>query len=262
MSDSEREYRTLCDSGGVDLWQGVTVAPPGPAELRLLSPAERGVMLRRPRAEGARYAAAHIAVRRVLARYLGVPPAGIRFGTSPCPSCAGTDHGRPVVVGPPGALDFNLSHSGPHWALAVTSAGQVGVDVEDGRSGSPADAASLVLSESETTYLNSLSDDGARHAAFLRCWTRKEAMVKAIGTGITADLKALDVHPELDGPLIVPGTEGAGGDWVVRDVPGGGDLFVALASPADSTGPVVLRGPAPEHGAGRLSTSLLVPFRS
>ncbi|GAA2958807.1 4'-phosphopantetheinyl transferase family protein [Streptomyces enissocaesilis] len=260
-----REYGALRDSGGVHVWQGTTDGPPPVAGLQLLSAAERAVMRRRPRADGLRYAGAHIAVRRVLSRYLGVAPAGIRFGTEPCPWCADPDHGRPVVVGPPTALDFNLSHAGPHWVLAVTTAGQVGVDVEDGRSGSPAGAASLVMSESELTHLNSLVDDGARQAAFLRCWTRKEAVVKAIGTGITADLKALEVRPEQAGPLVVRGSEPAGADdWLVQDLPSGRGLFVALARPAGSTGPVVLRDPrSPERPVPLPGAhSILEPFRS
>ncbi|MEE1738085.1 4'-phosphopantetheinyl transferase superfamily protein [Streptomyces sp. BE147] len=265
MNTTEREYRALWDSGGTHVWQGTTPGAPPAADLRLLSAAERAVMRRRPPAEGLRYAGAHIAVRRVLARYLGVPPAGIRFGTKPCPWCADPDHGRPVVIGPPTALDFNLSHAGPHWALAVTTSGQVGVDVEDGRSGSPAGAASLVMSPSELAHLDSLPDDGARQAAFLRCWTRKEAVVKAIGTGITADLKALEVRPEHPGPLVVHGGESSGGDdWLVQDLPGERGLFVALARPAGSTGPVLLRDPhAPDAGARHPgSQSVLEPFRS
>ncbi|GAA2348017.1 hypothetical protein GCM10010431_84490 [Streptomyces kunmingensis] len=244
-------------SGGVHLWQGATHAPPSAADLRLLSAAERTVMHRRSRTDGLRYAGAHIAVRRVLARYLGVAPAGIRFGTTPCPWCADPRHGRPVVEAPHTALEFNLSHAGPHWALAVTCAGQVGVDVEDGRSGIPAGATSLVLSPSELTHLDSLPDDGAREAAFLRCWTRKEAVVKAIGVGITGDLKSMEVHPEDPGPLVVRGTDGDGGDWLVQDVPNHSGLFVALARPAGSAGPVVLRaeGATPDH-------SLLEPFAS
>ncbi|MGY0017678.1 4'-phosphopantetheinyl transferase family protein [Streptomyces sp. cg35] len=257
MSTAEREYRALCDSGGVHLWQGATHAPPSAAELRLLSAAEREVMRRRSRLDGLRYAGAHIAVRRVLARYLGVAPAGIRFGTTPCPWCADPRHGRPVVRAPDTELEFNLSHAGPHWALAVTCAGQVGVDVEDGRSGSPAGAASLVLSPSELDHLDSLPDDGAREAAFLRCWTRKEAVVKAIGVGITGDLKSLEVHPEDPGPLVVSCADGAGGDWLVQDVPSRADLFVALARPAASTGPVVLRAQGTP-----LSHSVLEPFAS
>ncbi|MEV3856882.1 4'-phosphopantetheinyl transferase superfamily protein [Streptomyces sp. NPDC050095] len=267
MSTAEREYRALCDSGGVHLWQGATHTPPSTADLRLLSAAERAVMHRRSRQDGLRYAGAHIAVRRVLARYLGVAPAGIRFGTTPCPSCADPRHGRPVVEAPRTGLEFNLSHAGPHWALAVTCAGQVGVDVEvaavaadaaaaaDGRSDSAGGAASLVLSPAELTHLDSLLDDGARQAAFLRCWTRKEAVVKAIGVGITGDLTSLEVHPEDPGPLVVSSTDG--GDWLVQDVPSRSDLFVALARPASSAGPVVLR-----TQESTLTHSLLEPFAS
>ncbi|GHH27381.1 hypothetical protein [Streptomyces rubradiris] len=82
--------------------------------------------------------------------------------------------------------------------------------------------------------------------------------MKAIGVGITGDLKALEVHPQDPGPLIVSsaGTDG-GGQWLVEDVPSRPDLFVSLARPADRTGPVVLR----TRGSA-LSRSLLEPFTS
>ncbi|MFH9605894.1 4'-phosphopantetheinyl transferase family protein [Streptomyces sp. NPDC017448] len=269
-SDSPAEYRALVADGGVHVWQGSTRDAPPAAALRLLSAAERTVMLRRPPTEGVRYAGAHIAVRQILSRYLGVPAAGLRFGTRPCPWCADPGHGRPVVAGPPTGLDFNLSHAGPHWALAVTTAGPVGIDIEDGRSGSSAGTAELVLSASELTYVNSRPEGAAREAAFLRCWTRKEAVVKAIGTGITADLHELEVRPERPGPLTVRSTgQGGAGSWLVQDLPGTGGLFVALARPAGSTGPVVPRAltsapgtTAPPVPARETAASLLVPFRS
>ncbi|GGW14637.1 4'-phosphopantetheinyl transferase superfamily protein [Streptomyces globisporus] len=272
-SDSPAEYRALAADGGVHVWQGSTWQAPPAAALRLLSAAERTVMQRRPRTEGLRYAGAHIAVRQILSRYLGVPPAGLRFGTRPCPWCADPGHGRPVVTNPLTDLDFNLSHAGPHWALAVTTAGPVGIDVEDGRSGSSAGAAALVLSASELTYVNGLMEGDAREAAFLRCWTRKEAVVKAIGTGITADLKGLEVRPEHEGPLTVRSTgQGGTGEWLVQDLPGTGGLFVALARHAGSAGPVTPRtltsatgpapGAAPVPARDTAAASLLVPFRS
>ncbi|MFJ6016953.1 4'-phosphopantetheinyl transferase family protein [Streptomyces sp. NPDC092952] len=274
-SGSPAEYRALAADRGVHVWQGSTRAAPPAAALRLLSAAEHTVMLRRPRTDGLRYAGAHIAVRQILSRYLGVPPAGLRFGTRPCLWCSDPGHGRPVVTGPPTGLDFNLSHAGPHWALAVSATGPVGIDIEDGRSRILARDAALVLSASELTHVNGLTEGPARDAALLRCWTRKEAVVKAIGTGIMADLRDLEVRPEHEGPLTVHGTgQGGTGDWLVQDLPGTGDLFVALARPAGSTGPVTLRSPTgatvaaprteavPVPARDTADTALLVPFRS
>ncbi|MEU0619834.1 4'-phosphopantetheinyl transferase superfamily protein [Streptomyces rubiginosohelvolus] len=274
-SDSPAEYRALAADGGVHVWHGSTRDAPPAAALRLLSTAERTVMQSRPRTEGLWYAGAHITVRQILSRYLGVPAAGLRFGTRPCPWCADPGHGRPVVTGPPTDLDFNLSHAGPHWVLAVSTAGPVGIDIEDGRSGSSAGASALTLSDSELTYVSGLMEGDAREAAFLRCWTRKEAVLKAIGTGITADLKGLEVRPEHEGPLTVRSTgQGGTGEWLVQDLPGAGGLFVALARPAGSHGPVTLRSLTSAAGAApgtravpvpardTTANSSLVPFRS
>ncbi|MFJ8718248.1 hypothetical protein ACIRD9_34610 [Streptomyces violaceus] len=82
--------------------------------------------------------------------------------------------------------------------------------------------------------------------------------MKAIGVGITGDLKPRDSRPEDPGPLAVPGAEGdGGGDRLVEDVPSRNDLFVALAGPVGRAGPAVLR-----TRESALSRSLLEPFAS
>ncbi|MFD5234865.1 hypothetical protein ACFWJ5_41590 [Streptomyces qaidamensis] len=82
--------------------------------------------------------------------------------------------------------------------------------------------------------------------------------MKAIGVGITGDLKSRDSRPEAPGPLVVPGAEGdGGGDRFVEDVPSRNDLFVALAGPVGSAASVVLR-----TRESALSRSLLEPFAS
>ncbi|MGR4852284.1 4'-phosphopantetheinyl transferase superfamily protein [Streptomyces sp. LARHCF252] len=97
----------------------------------------------------------------------------------------------------------------------------------------------------------------ACEAAVLRCWTRKEAVVKAIGVGITRDLTSPEVHPEDPGPLVVSGAADGGGDRLVEDVPSRNDLFTALAGPVGRTGPAV-----PRTRESALSRSLLEPFAS
>ncbi|MGX5213658.1 4'-phosphopantetheinyl transferase superfamily protein [Streptomyces violaceus] len=97
----------------------------------------------------------------------------------------------------------------------------------------------------------------ACEAAVLRCWTRKEAVVKAIGVGITRDLTSPEVHPEDPGPLVVSGAADGGGDRLVEDVPSRNDLFTALAGPVGRAGPAVLR-----TRESALSRSLLEPFAS
>ena len=92
-------------------------------------------------------------------------------------------NGKPFLVGMTGC-HFNVSHS-EDWALvAIDVAGEVGVDIEMLRSidGALGLAQSHFTTEELGTFVT-LCDD-VRDAAFLRAWTRKEACLKAIGTGL------------------------------------------------------------------------------
>jgi 4'-phosphopantetheinyl transferase len=136
----------------------------------------------------ASFIAVHGALRCVLGRYLGVPPGSIGFTYGP--------KGKPALAG--GSLEFNLSHSGKLAAMAVTSGGAVGVDVEEMR---PLDDLELVAQRffcpEEAAEVLSLPK-AEQTAAFYRCWTRKEAYVKAIGSGLSVPLDAFQVS-------VVPG---------------------------------------------------------
>ncbi|MFF6995676.1 4'-phosphopantetheinyl transferase family protein [Streptomyces sp. NPDC008313] len=254
------EYRELLDTGAVHVWQGSSAGLLDPADAALLSDEELLVVRRRSQEAGTRYAGAHAALRRILARYLGTPPEAIRFGRRPCPRCEHPEHGRPRVSAPDTGLDFNLSRSGPHWIVAVTAGRQVGIDLEDARSLDVDGSAELMMSRAELRHLRGQSTEAGRTAAFFRCWTRKEAVVKASGVGILTDLRALDVQPAREGPVSVRHEEPTGPtDWIVQDVPAAPHLFAALAREAGSTGPVVVRhddasGRAPAVPEGAVST--------
>ncbi|MFC8669862.1 4'-phosphopantetheinyl transferase family protein [Streptomyces sp. NPDC057199] len=237
------EYHTLLDTGAVHIWHGRSPDLLDPGDAALLSDEELVVVRRRSRDVGTRYAGAHAALRRILARYLGTPPQAIEFGRMPCPRCEHPEHGRPRVISLDTGLDFNLSRSGPHWILAVTAEGQIGVDLEDARSLDIDGSSELVMSDSELRHLRGRPTRAARTAVFFRCWTRKEAVVKASGVGIVADLRAVDVRPRSEGPVLVRHEEPTGpSDWLVQDLPAAPHLFAALAREAVRTGPVVLRG--------------------
>jgi 4'-phosphopantetheinyl transferase len=104
-------------------------------------------------------------------------------------------HGKPELLDASADLCFSVSHSGDWIVVAVTSGGAVGVDVE--QRGRPRDllgVARLVLSAGERAVLDGCPPD-ARACGFLRYWTRKEAIVKATGDGLTAPLPGLTVSP-------------------------------------------------------------------
>ncbi|GAA3893000.1 hypothetical protein GCM10023084_52300 [Streptomyces lacrimifluminis] len=234
-------YGLLRDRAAVHIWRGRAADEPGTGDTGLLSDEEERKVRRLPAAAAVCYATAHTALRRVLSEYLGVPPRDVVLGRHPCPRCARPEHGRPRIDWPPTDLDFSLSRCGPHWLLAVAAGCPVGVDMEDDRRLDVDGASSFVMSASELAHIGSAPDDTARRRAFFRCWTRKEAVVKAIGVGIATDLREVDVQPAEDGPVLVPRAEGPG-PWLVQDLPMPDRVFAALArEAADPAGPAVFR---------------------
>jgi 4'-phosphopantetheinyl transferase len=133
----------------------------------------------------ARYAVAHANLRRILGAYLDQPAAGLRFHAN--------DFGKPELH--PGesssSFHFSLSHSRSIVVLAVSNGRPVGVDVEEVRPIEP-EVADMHFSASERSQLNQLRGD-AWLLGFYRCWTRKEAILKAEGVGLFRPLDSFDV---------------------------------------------------------------------
>ena len=101
-------------------------------------------------------------------------------------------------------LQFNLSHSGD-WALcAVTTTGEVGVDIERVRRRSQVHRLKIAqrfFSAHEYRAINSVSP-AAIDSAFFSGWTRKEAYIKARGDGITAGLDTFGVSLGAEAALV------------------------------------------------------------
>lgn len=121
-------------------------------------------------------------VRTTLSRYVNaVLPAEWQF-------VAGS-HGRPEIVQAAGAaISFNLSHTAGLVVLAVSSPGQLGVDVENvAQRPAPLDIAEHYFSAKETAALRSLpaAEQGTR---FFHYWTLKEAYIKAKSQGLSIPL--------------------------------------------------------------------------
>jgi 4'-phosphopantetheinyl transferase len=123
-------------------------------------------------------------MRDVIARYLQAQPRQLSFsyGTYGKPALA-TDH----------TLRFNLSHSGEIALLGVTLDRELGVDVEQVRENfATEEIARRFFSRAEVDDFNALARN-EQVAAFFRCWTRKEAYIKAVGKGLSQSLDAFDV---------------------------------------------------------------------
>ena len=151
---------------------------------RHLSASERrraeGLVVERDRR---RYSVARGLLREQLASRLGVPPDEVEFERAPL--------GKPRI--PHGELRFNASRSGEVVVFAFARGCEVGIDVEAVRDVPEADAiAAQFFSRRENEAFMAL---GARDKplAFLNCWTRKEAFVKALGEGLRHPLDGFEV---------------------------------------------------------------------
>ncbi|HQE93533.1 MAG TPA: 4'-phosphopantetheinyl transferase superfamily protein [Anaerolineae bacterium] len=159
-----------------------------------LSPAEhaRAARFRFPE-HRERFIVAHGAVRDILSRYLDLPATQLIFSTNP--------YGKPTLAAPDHAwLQFNLSHSGDLALVAVARDHPVGIDVE--QMIPPEDFSRLVeqfFSVNENAAFRALPES-KRAAAFFAGWTRKEAYVKALGTGVSLPLDHFDVTMNPDAP--------------------------------------------------------------
>lgn len=123
----------------------------------------------------AAFIAARAALRSILAGYVGTSAERIRLRTGP--------GGKPELEGP-GELRFNLSHSGRLALCAVARGRDVGVDVEHVRGGFDfTRIAERFFSEPERRMLQ-VAAGRARCEAFFRCWTRREAYLKARGESV------------------------------------------------------------------------------
>jgi 4'-phosphopantetheinyl transferase len=192
---------------------------PRDADLEILSGQERDRCQRLVRlADRVRFAAGHAEVRRLLAGYLDVGPAQIRFGRTPCCRCGRAEHGPPRIDWPRTDITFNQAGSGDHWLLAVSRGRRVGVDIEVPRDIDVGEVARACLTAGEQQYL-AARPEAERLGLFYRCWTRKEAVLKACGIGLAAALSELDVLPGHDGPVEVRHPCSAGPQlWAVQDV--------------------------------------------
>ncbi len=135
----------------------------------------------------ARFIAGRGGLRAILARYTGRTPDALEF--------AYRENGKPWLTGEPNPpkLEFNLAHSHEVALCAVVANRVVGVDIEHMR---PMENGPAIIqrffSPSERAAFLGLPE-AERFAAFYRGWTRKEAYLKAVGTGLATELDSFDV---------------------------------------------------------------------
>lgn len=168
----------------IGLWLVDLDGSPGLWDEPLLSDQERDRAHRfRFEVHARRYKASHAALRLILGQATGLDPATLEFTEGV--------HGKPRLVNRQD-LHFNMSHSGG-WALVgLCHSAPIGIDIElitpmD-------DAAALArrnFSANEFAEFQGTPSD-QRLNAFFRCWTRKEACLKALGSGLSIEPHAFE----------------------------------------------------------------------
>jgi 4'-phosphopantetheinyl transferase len=171
-------------------------------------------------------------LRSVVAALAGAEPRSLELRAGPHGKLFLADHDRL-------AASFNLSHSGALVALALVRGRRIGIDIEAERPITDgARLARRILSQRERDRFDTLPD-GDRDGALLAVWTRKEAVLKAMGTGISAGLTSVDVSADEVASAGDPPSA-----WSVR----------TLSMPAAFHGAIAIEGEAP-----RLVTWQAVP---
>lgn len=174
-------------------------------------------------ADRRRYTTARVHLRRILAQYVDAHPADLSFHYDA--------RSKPSMCGDR-TVEFNLSHSGELALVAVTRLGPVGVDLEIARPLEDLlDLARRNFCLGEYESLAGLRET-ERLEGFYRCWTRKEAYVKAIGSGLALSLKSFEVS--LDRApgsrlLSLGGSRRAARSWCLRELQPAHGYIGALA---------------------------------
>jgi 4'-phosphopantetheinyl transferase len=128
-----------------------------------------------------RFVLARAAMRLLLGARLDLPAAAVPLQQ--------TAQGKPILE-PTHQIGFNLSHSRDSALFAISPPVMIGVDIE-AVAPMPEGVARRFFAPAETAALMALTG-AARDEAFTRLWTRKEAVVKALGEGLRAPLDCFE----------------------------------------------------------------------
>lgn len=170
-------------AGDIHIWRIHLRAEDEQIESAFLSEDEAARRNRMPDAARIRFTCARAAMRKILGAYLGRDPRQLLFASGP--------HGKACFEDR--ALFFNASHAGDFALIAAGRHAELGVDVEKiDPARALQDIAARFFSPAEQAALARLnSEEFVR--GFFRCWSRKEAVIKALGEGLACPLGLFDV---------------------------------------------------------------------
>jgi len=184
------------------------------------------------------------ALRALIAAYAGTRPELVRFRYG--------DRGKPYVADPASDLELNLSNSDEMALVGFVRGGEIGVDIEFLKPMPDCEQISeRFFSASERDVLRALPAD-RKEEAFFNCWTRKEAYLKAVGTGLAAPLDSFDVTLAPGEPprmLTLEGNAERAARW----------YFQHLRPAERYIGALAIEGAPPGGGEWRVETWAFVP---
>jgi 4'-phosphopantetheinyl transferase len=169
-----------------------------------------------------RYTAGRGMLRVLLGKYVGVSPRALNITAELL--------AKPILPDQPRPVDFNLSHADDCALVAISSTYEVGVDLENPARDVDYDALALrFFSAREQAELQRIPQ-AERRRAFVTCWTRKEAVAKALGQGLRMPLETIEVTigSSAQAQLLSVPTSSVK-DWTLHNVNVGAGFVATLA---------------------------------
>jgi 4'-phosphopantetheinyl transferase len=162
-------------------------------------------------------------LRSILGTYLGATPSEVRFvyGSNGKPSLDPQIH--------PAKIEFNVARSQDLALFAIALGVPVGVDVETASSRVRTDQVPKNLFSTAQLQRYAKLREAQKIDFLLRCWTRKEALVKAIGKGLAWPLDSFHVSARARVQSVRIDEERHAGKWSIYRLNPTGDFVGALA---------------------------------
>jgi 4'-phosphopantetheinyl transferase len=168
------------------------------------------------------YTITRAALKHLLGYYHGVLPNRIAFTYA--------EHGKPSL--PDSEIEFSVSHSGGRAVIAIAFGARVGVDIETfNREAQYLELSKRFFASAEHQKLLTLSGEALK-TGFFKCWTQKEAFVKAIGEGLSFPLSQFEVSVLPDEPVgikILKGSTMPSKRWAMHEITSVPGYISALA---------------------------------
>ncbi|MDI1323388.1 MAG: 4'-phosphopantetheinyl transferase superfamily protein [Algoriphagus sp.] len=137
-----------------------------------------------------RFILSKIYLKKLLSNYLKVEPSQLEFKYS--------EQNKPILINYP-MINFNLSHSGQYIIIGFANKWSVGVDIE--LMNTHIDLYNLINNCMSSPEVSVILNSEMPRQMFYKYWTRKEALLKGIGIGLTDRLKDINCN---DGLNLVP----------------------------------------------------------